>query len=238
MKIKSVNKGTNKFTVDIEVEKTHTYQLKNGAVVHNTNSIVLSAASGIHPHHARKYFRRVQCNKVDNVYNFFKLYNDHACEESVWSANKTDDVITFPIEIPENAMIKSDLNAIEHLKLIKLTQQNWVGCGTTDANKKPLQHSVSCTVIVKDDEWEDVEKYLFENQKYFTAVSLLPFTGDKIYKQAPMEAVITEEDEKKFDELVSKWSRVNYKKLEENDDETAHMAEAACVGGQCELKSL
>jgi len=203
-----------------------------------TNSIVLLAASGIHPHHARKYFRRIQVNKDDNVYRFFKTFNDHACESSVWSANKTDDVITFPIEVPEKVKIKSELNAIEHLKLIKLTQENWVNTGTTEFNKKPLNHSVSCTVIVKSDEWDEVEKYLFENQESFTAVSLLPSTGDKDYQQAPMQAVLTPEDEKKFNDLVENWSRVDYKKLVEDDDATSFASEAACAGGQCELTKL
>ena len=198
-----------------------------------TNSIVLSAASGIHPHHARKYFRRIQVNKDDNVYKFFKMFNDHACEESVWSANKTDDVITFPVVISDKAKIKSDLNAIEHLKLIRLTQENWVKSGTTEANKKPLHHSVSCTVMVKDDEWGDVTKFLFDNQDDFTAVSLLPVSGDKIYKQAPMEAVITPEDEKKFSELLNAWNKVDYKKLQEDDDATSHTTEVACAGGKC-----
>jgi ribonucleoside-diphosphate reductase alpha chain len=203
-----------------------------------TNSIVLSSASGIHPHHSRKYFRRIQCNKLDNVYKYFNLSNSHACEPSMWSANKTDDVITFPIEVGENVKIKSDFTAIQHLELIKLTQKNWVEAGTTDTNKKPLHHSVSCTVIVRDHEWSDVEKYLYQNQKYFTAVSLLPFTGDKIYKQAPMEAVVTDEDQKKFDDLVKNWTLVNYKKLEELEDETTHTSEVSCVNGQCELKSI
>lgn len=203
-----------------------------------TNSIVLSAASGIHPHHARKYFRRIQVNHEDNVYKFFKIYNPHACESSVWSANKTDDVITFPIEVSEKAMVKSDISAIEHLKLIKLTQENWVSTGTTEANKKPLNHSVSCTVMVKDEEWEEVTKFLFDNQADFTAVSLLPSSGDKIYKQAPMEAVLTTEDEVKFDTLVKEWARVDFKKLEENDDATMHVAEASCSGGGCEVTKI
>lgn len=198
-----------------------------------TSSIVLSSASGIHPHHARRYFRRIQINKEDNVYKFFRLYNDHACEESVWSENKTDDVITFPIEVGEKAMIKSDLSAVEHLNLIKSTQENWVNSGTTEANKKPLNHSVSCTVMVKDDEWESVTKYLFDNQEKFTAVSLLPSMGDKIYKQAPMEAVLTAEDEVKFDKLLKEWSKVDYKKLEESEDSTSFISEVACGGGKC-----
>jgi ribonucleoside-diphosphate reductase alpha chain len=203
-----------------------------------TNSIVLSAASGIHPHHARKYFRRIQVNKEDNVYKFFKMFNPHACEESVWSANKVDDVISFPIQISEKAMIKSDLSAIEHLKLIKLTQENWVNSGTTEANTKPLNHSVSCTVMVKNNEWEEVTKFLFDNQQDFTAVSLLPHSGDKIYKQAPMEAVVTPEDEAKFEALLKEWSKVDYKKLEEDDDATSFTTEAACSGGNCEVTKI
>jgi hypothetical protein len=147
-------------------------------------------------------------------------------------------VITFPIEVADTVKIKSDLSAIEHLKLIKLTQENWVNSGTTEVNTKPLNHSVSCTVIVDDNEWESVTKFLFDNQNDFTAVSLLPHTGDKNYKQAPMEAVSTPEDELKFEELKKNWVSVDYKKLEENDDETMHTAESACAGGGCEVKRL
>lgn len=203
-----------------------------------TSSIVLGSASGIHPHHDRKYFRRIQMNKDDNVYSFLKMHNSHATEESVWSANKTDDVVTFPIEISPSAMIKKNLTAIKHLELIKSTQENWVEQGTTEANTKPFHHSVSCTVLVKKDEWNEVTKYLFENQEYFTAVSLLPDDGDTIYKQSPMQSLKTKEDIELFDKLKSEWTHVDYSKLEETDDSTMHIAEASCVGGACELVKL
>ena len=201
-----------------------------------TSSIILGAASGIHPHHSRKYFRRIQCNKLDNVYNFFKMYNPDLCEESVWSANKTDDVLTFPVEIPEGAMVKEDLTAIKHLGIIKNAQENWVNYGTSKHNKKNIKHSVSCTVLVDEDEWDKVVKYLFENRENFTAVSLLPKTGDKIYKQAPMEAVISKEDEKRFEKLSKEMEKVDYTKLEEAHDETKPQDEVACGGNGCEIK--
>jgi ribonucleoside-diphosphate reductase alpha chain len=97
-----------------------------------TSSLVLESASGIHPHHSRKYFRRVQMNKIDNVYQFFKMYNSHMCEPSVWSANKTDDVVCFPIEVSPEAIVKGDLSAKQHLEYIKSTQTNWVIPGTND----------------------------------------------------------------------------------------------------------
>lgn len=200
-----------------------------------TVSLVLGTGSGIHPHHAVKYFRRVINNKIDNIYKYFKKHNPHMCEASVWSANKTDDVITFPIEINKNAKVKADLSALEHLKIIKSTQQNWVLSGITEVNKKPVNHNVSCTVVVKPDEWEDVINFLYENKKYFAAVSLLSASGDKDYPQAPMEAVSTEEDQKKWDEIVSKMKHVDYTQLKEDDDKTSLQSEFSCAGGQCEL---
>ena len=51
----------------------------------------------------------------------------------------------------------------------------------------------------------------------------MPKEGDKKYKQAPMEAIVTEEDEAKFNELLKNWSTVDYSKLEEVDDDTVEL---------------
>lgn len=200
-----------------------------------TSSIVLGTASGIHPHHARRYFRRVTCNKTENPYRFIKKLNPHAVEESVWSANKTDDILTFPLTVSDSAMTKADLTALKHLDIIRSTQQNWVIPGTTTANIKPVEHNVSCTVLVKDEEWSEVISYLYDNREFFAAVSLLPATGDKIYKQAPMEAVVSEEDEKRWADLVSQWKHADFKLLKEDDDETQVQQELSCAGGACNL---
>lgn len=200
-----------------------------------TSSLVLNTGSGIHPHHSRRYFRRVQNNTLDNVYKYFKKHNPKLCEPSVWSENKTDDIITFPIEVPNAAMVKQDLTAIQHLEIIKSTQQNWVIPGTTEYNKKPIQHNVSCTVIVKNSEWDEVINYLYNNREFFAAVSLLPETGDKDYPQAPMEAVVTEEDRKKWDNITSSFKPVDYTKLSESDDKTNLQQEMSCFGGACQV---
>ena len=200
-----------------------------------TSSLVLGSASGIHPHHSRKYLRRIQCNKIDNVYQYFRLFNDKHCEESVWSANKTDDVVTFPIEITNGALTKKDLDAFKHLEYIKTTQQNWVLPGTTKHNKKKTTHSVSCTVLIEESQWDKVATYLYENRDYFAAVSLLASTGDKDFDQAPMEDMVTEKDEKLFDRLSKSLSPVDYTVLEEATDETNFQQVLACAGGNCEI---
>lgn len=218
-------------------EKIHISQAARVSCIkpEGTCSIVLSCSSGIHPHHARKYFRRVQNNRIDPVYKFFKKHNPKLCEPSIWSAHDTDDVITFPVEVPDKAMIKSDLTAIEHLKIIKSTQLNWVENGSTENNKKDLKNNVSCTVIVKDDEWDDVIDYLFKNRAHFAAVSFIPHAGDKTYLQAPMEEVKNENDESNWKEMINNFSTVDYSKLVEEDDNTNLLKEAACFGGACEI---
>lgn len=199
-----------------------------------TSSLVLKSASGIHPHHARKYFRRVQCNKIDPVYLHFKKQNPLLCEESIWSANKTDDVITFPVEVNENAVVKEQLSAIKHLEIIKSTQKNWVMNGATEFNYKNINNNVSCTVVVKPDEWEDVTNYMFENREYFAAVSFLSDSGDKQYKQAPLEKISSEEDEVKWKFVCENFNSVDYTLLREENDDTALQAELICAGGACD----
>jgi len=150
-------------------------------------------ACGIHPHHATRYLRAVQANTEEEVYKHFKKYNPQACEKSLTSNTGTDDVIYFPIEVPDGAKTKNQLDAIRMLKIVKSTQINWVMQGKNEelCVYPGLQHSVSNTVVVKDDEWNDVANFIYENRDYFTGVSLLPFSGDKDYPQAPFCTVYT-----------------------------------------------
>lgn len=197
--------------------------------------VVGTMASGIHAAEDHWMFRRIQANKIDPVYMHFKETNPHMCEESVWSANKSDDVITFPVRVSDSAMVKRDLDALSHLDMIKSTQENWVLTGTTEVNQKPVTHNVSCTVRVTDHEWEQVTNYLYLNRGFFGAVSLLPANGDKIYAQAPVESVGTEEEFQHYHKLLKNMKQVDYTTLVETEDATELQQELACGGGQCEL---
>lgn len=158
-----------------------------------TSSSVLGCASGIHLHHAKIYFRLVQGNAMESPLQYFKLHNPLAVEKSVWSANGTDEVIRFCVEVPDGAKIKNDLSAIEMLKNVKLTQQNWVEYGTRKEKcvRPGLRHNVSNTINVKLEEWDEVSDFIYDNRKHFAGVSLLPVSGDKDYPQAPFTAVYT-----------------------------------------------
>jgi ribonucleoside-triphosphate reductase len=158
-----------------------------------TSSSMLGTSSGIHPHHAKRYIRHVQANVLEAPYQHFKNYNPQACEKSSWSANNTDEVIKFPIEVPDGAKLKNQLPAVEMLSIVKDTQKNWVYSGKNKSlcTQEFLSHNVSNTVTVKPEEWDDVTKFIYQNRKYFAGISLIPQSGDKDYPQAPFTTVYT-----------------------------------------------
>lgn len=158
-----------------------------------TSSSMLGTSSGIHPHHAKRYIRHVQANVLEAPYQHFKKSNPQACEKSSWSANNTDEVIKFPIEVPDGAKLKNQLPAIDMLKVVRDTQTNWVysGKNTKLCTKEFLSHNVSNTVTVKNDEWDSVTRFIYDNREYFAGISLIPQSGDKDYPQAPFTTVYT-----------------------------------------------
>lgn len=161
-----------------------------------TTSCILGTSSGIHPHHARRYFRRAQANETEAVAQYFSAHNPQAVEKSVWNPNGTDVVLTFCIEANEEATVKREVTALDLLEYVKLTQQHWVSFGRRPERcAQPwLSHNVSNTITVKDSEWDEVADYIYENRQWFAGISLLPEGGDLDYPQAPFVEVLTPED--------------------------------------------
>jgi len=163
-------------------------------------SVLLQTASGIHAEHSNMYIRNVQMNKESEITQAIIKSNPYMVEESVWSSGGTDVVVSFPI-VPKNGSIfKDDLLGVKHLELVKKAQKHWVNAGTNEelCADKGVRHNVSNTIIV--DDWDEVEKYVFENRHSFAGISFLAMTGDKDYNQAPNTAVIdAKEMVKKYD---------------------------------------
>jgi ribonucleoside-triphosphate reductase len=155
------------------------------------SSVLFDTSSGIHAHHFKRYFRNVQVNKEEDEGKFFTKINPKAVEESVWSANNTDWVFSFPVEAPEGSIFKESVLGVKQLEYVKLTQQNWVESGTNvELCMKPyIRHNVSNTINV--DDWDEVEEYIYNNKEWFAGISLLSATGDRDFTQAPFQAVYT-----------------------------------------------
>jgi len=157
-------------------------------------SVLLQTASGIHAEHSSMYIRNVQMNKESEITQAIMKTNPYMVEDSVWSAGGTDVVVSFPILPNKGSMYKDDLLGIKHLELVKKAQKHWVETGTNEelCADRGIRHNVSNTIIV--DDWDEVEKYVFENRDAFAGISFLAMTGDKDYNQAPNTAVITAKD--------------------------------------------
>lgn len=157
-------------------------------------SVILDTGSGIHPEHSKRYFRNVQINKLEDEGIHFKQINPKCVEESVWSANKSDYVISFPVEREDNTLTKSDVSDVQLLEYVLLTQKNWVEAGTNEdlCVNKSTRHNVSNTINVSD--WDSVENFIYENKQWFAGISLLSSTGDKDYAQAPFQAIYTSQE--------------------------------------------
>lgn len=198
-----------------------------------TTSLELgNVGSGIHPHHARRYIRRVTADELEVVFQAFKDVNPHMCvrrPDGKW-------MLEFPVEAPDGAILKEDLTAEEFMEVVRSTQQNWVLPGLTRPSASPgLSHNVSNTITVRPDEWHVVADYLWKHRDSFTGVSLLPDDGDTIYAFAPFEAVRTEAQERRWNELVAHYKPVDYLSVLEAEDGTNLTGEQACSGGSCEV---
>jgi ribonucleoside-triphosphate reductase (thioredoxin) len=157
-------------------------------------SVLLQTASGIHGEHSPVYIRNVQMNKDSEVAQLIKRINPYMVEESVWSANKTDYVVSFPVIAPSNSIWREDLYGVNLLEKVKLVQNTWVEYGTDESLcvDPTVRHNVSNTVSVLPDQWEEVEKYVFENRNSFAGISFLAASGDKAFNQAPNTEILDE----------------------------------------------
>jgi ribonucleoside-diphosphate reductase alpha chain len=153
-------------------------------------------------------------------------------KRSVYHPN--DDIITFPMQARLGAITRDDIGAIEFLQSVKLVQKRWVMAGHAHEEFNPgLHHNVSNTCVVRASEWDAVARFFWDNRHCFTGVALLGHLGDKIYRQAPQEAVATEGDMLEWNRLV--YHEVDYSLMIEEADHTEHKDVAARAGGACDL---
>lgn len=178
-------------------------------------------SSGIHYSHSHYYIRRVRISVNDPLYKMieklgcYPVFNENGQNDE----NCTTKVIEFPVKAPEGRT-KYDVSAIEQLELYKLSMINW-----TD-------HNTSITVHVRDEEWDDVAKWLYENFNYVVGITFLPLL-DETYPLLPYEAISREEYERRIREIKP----LDYDLLAEFDDDEEHeILEKECAGGACPIR--
>jgi ribonucleoside-diphosphate reductase alpha chain len=184
-----------------------------------TVSQLVDSASGIHARHNPYYIRTVRADKKDPLAIFMKDAG-FPVEEDVMKPEHTY-VFSFPMKAPQEAVMRTDMTALEQLELWLAYQKNW------------CEHKPSVTISVKEHEWMEVGAWVYENFEWMSGVSFLPFS-EHVYKQAPYQDCDEETYFRELDKMPKNvdWSTLS---LYEKSDMTEGAQELACVAGACEI---
>lgn len=183
-----------------------------------TVSQLVDSASGIHPRHAKYYYRRVRSDNKDPITQHM-IKAGVPFEPDITKPLATT-VFTFPKMAPDGAFTRDDLTALDHLKLWLLYQRHW------------CEHKPSVTISVKEEDWPIVGAWVWENFDELSGISFLPYDGGS-YKQAPYETIDKETYEKALKIIPT---TIDWNTLVEEDDNVEGTQMLACsASGGCEI---
>jgi ribonucleoside-diphosphate reductase alpha chain len=191
-----------------------------------TSSLTLGTSSGIHAWHNDYYIRRIRVGKNEAIYSHLAINNPELVEDEYFRPHDTA-VISVPQKAPEGSIFRTE-SAIDLLERVKFFYQNWVKPGHRNGQNT---HNISATVSIKEDEWEVVGKWMWENRKFYNGLSVLPYNGGT-YIQAPFEDCTQE----KYEEMIQHLHNVDLSKVVESIDNTNLMGEVACGSNGCEIQ--
>lgn len=191
-----------------------------------TTSLVLGTSSGIHAWHAPYYIRRMRAGKDEALAQYMMKAAPDLVEQDVNVPHQV--VLSFPQKAPEGATVRTE-PMINLLERVKNVSSKWVKTGHVDGIN---QHNVSCTISVKDDEWAQLGKWMWDNRDFYNGISVLPYFGAAAYPQLPFEDI----DQAQYEKMLPWLKDVDISKVfEENGNAVDLAAELACAGGSCEI---
>lgn len=219
-----VSKGK-KRTLDMEVENTHTYQIKIddvNLVSHNTLSLLGDCTPGCHPGIFQHYIRRIRMSSDTPLVEVCREHG-YTVEHQLnfdGTVDHSTDIPCFPCKYPEGTILAKNFSAIDQLDVIRKLQSVW------------SDNAVSATVYYKPHELPGIRTYLEEH--YMNGIKSISFMlhNDHGFKQAPYEEI----SEQQYDEMLAKTTTIDSVKLGfcKNDDDIA--SEPTCAGGVCPIK--
>ena len=190
-----------------------------------TSSLVLGTSSGIHGWHSNHYLRRTRVGKDEALYQYLEQEHPELVEDEFFKPETTA-VVSIPIKAPDGAIYRTE-HPIDLLMRIKLFSQEWIKPGHIKGDNT---HNVSATISIKDDQWEEVGEWMWNNREYYNGLSVLNYDGGS-YKQAPFEDIT----EREYSKLVKSLKEIDLTRVKEEEDETDLSGEIACSGGSCDL---
>ena len=99
-------------------------------------------------------------------------YHPELVEDEFFRPHDTA-VISIPQKAPANAILR-DESPFDLLERIKKVATEWVKPGH---RKGSNTHNVSATVSLKQTEWDQAGKWMWENRDHYNGLSVLPYGG-------------------------------------------------------------
>jgi len=193
-----------------------------------TTSLVLGTSSGIHAWHNDYYIRRLRVGKNESIYAYLNTNHPELLEDDYFRPHDTA-VISIPQMAPKGSILRTE-SAFDLLERVKKVATEWVKPGHRGGSNG---HNVSATISLKDGEWDEAGKWMWENRNYYNGLSVLPYNGGT-YVQAPFEDITKE----KYLEMIDSLKNIDLTKVVELEDNTDLKGELACAGGACEISDL
>ncbi len=186
-----------------------------------TLSQLPTVSSGVHYAHAPYFIRRIRISSSDPLVKVceelgYPVYPEVGQE---WESCVTK-VIEFPAKAPQGRT-KYDVSALEQLENYKMFMQHYV------------DHNCSITVSVRNDEWADVEEWVWNNWDDVVAISFLAL-DDSFYELLPYEAIDEAEYRRRVKEMRPFLPSLLAKYEREGD--VFDLGEDGCESGICPIR--
>ncbi|MNL05347.1 Adenosylcobalamin-dependent ribonucleoside-triphosphate reductase [compost metagenome] len=191
-----------------------------------TTSLVLGCSSGIHAWHSDYYIRRMRAGKDEELAQYMMRVAPALVEQDVMVPHQV--VLSFPQKAPDGACVRTE-SIFNLLERVKHVSQEWVDTGHSKGDNR---HNVSCTISVRDNEWEELTNWMWINREHYNGISVLPYHGAEAYPQLPFSDCTKEE----YEALLPHLESINIDEVFEKDGKAINLtAELACAGNFCEL---
>jgi len=187
-----------------------------------TLSLLPTVSSGVHYSHSPYFIRRVRITSTDPLLKVCEELGYPIHPEVGEDADTCNTkVVEFPVKAPQGRT-KNDVGAIEQLENYKMFMKYYV------------DHNVSITVTVRDNEWGLVEDWLWANWDTVVAVSFLPLF-DSVYPLMPFEACTEEEYNRRLAEMKP-FNANLIQKYEKQQTFEEEVTDAECATGVCGVR--
>ena len=186
-----------------------------------TLSLLPTVSSGVHYSHSPYYIRRVRITATDPLCRVCEELGYPVLPEVGQDPNDpTTKVLEFPVKAPAGR-VKGDVSAIEQLENYKMFMEHYV------------DHNCSITVHVRDNEWDDVEQWVWDHWDDVVALSFLSY-DDSFYELLPYEEI----DQAEYERRKAAMRPFNPALLcrYEHEESELDIGSSDCVNGVCPIR--